>query len=156
MSRCAEILDLVGPWADGELDPARSAEMEEHLRSCDSCSRVVEALGRLDAAAAAAFTPPPVGGARWEEVWRGVSARTLEARHRSASRRWLWPAAAAAVVLVGAAALSLWLRPVRPVAVFADLRPGVVEYVESPSAGYITTVSVGEGEVPVVYVTEVR
>jgi len=156
MRGCAALAELLGPWADGELDPSLGAEMEQHVRGCPSCARAAEAFGRLDDAAASAFTTPPVSEARWDEVWRGIDREIRRPRARALSRARVWGFAAAAVVLLCAGAVAWRLRPARPVAVYADLRPGVVEYVEGPSDRYVTMLSAAEGEVPVVYVTEVQ
>jgi len=51
--RCGEVLADLSAYLDGELDPARVARLQEHLRGCDVCERfggefraVVEALRR--------------------------------------------------------------------------------------------------------------
>ncbi len=48
---CGQVLDRLSDYLDGELPPAESARLEEHLRGCDGCARfggelkgVVEAL----------------------------------------------------------------------------------------------------------------
>jgi anti-sigma factor RsiW len=43
---CADVRHLLHVYADGELDPVRSLEVEEHLRTCPACS---QACGRLRA-----------------------------------------------------------------------------------------------------------
>lgn len=35
---CRRITRLLSPWQDGELDAARSREVERHLRGCPACS----------------------------------------------------------------------------------------------------------------------
>jgi anti-sigma factor RsiW len=35
--RCAEVLDWLDAWIDGELDEARAAAVQAHIDQCDSC-----------------------------------------------------------------------------------------------------------------------
>jgi anti-sigma factor RsiW len=154
MSRCEQLAELLGPWLDGELDEARRRELEEHVDACESCSEEIEQLARLDRAAAGAHTPPPVAEAQWDRVWSGVRRETVDAAGRARPRGW-WTAAAAASVLVGAVALSVWFGVGGTAPPRLELRPGTVEYVETLSERYVTALYMGEGEVPVVYVTEV-
>jgi len=38
MEFCAEYLELISAYGDGELSPAEKAQAEEHLNTCESCS----------------------------------------------------------------------------------------------------------------------
>ncbi|MEK6777754.1 MAG: zf-HC2 domain-containing protein [bacterium] len=43
-NRCSKILEWIGPYADGELSPSRSAMIGEHLKDCLSCRTALERL----------------------------------------------------------------------------------------------------------------
>ena len=43
---CKEVINLVDPYLDGELDPVTSQKVEAHLRECSRCD---QSLGRLSA-----------------------------------------------------------------------------------------------------------
>lgn len=104
--------DLVHAYADGELDLARSLEMEQHLRACEACSgtlRDVQALRSSLHEAALYFRAPArmrrrAGSAlrRASWTWWSIPARPL---------RW----ASAGAALTGAAALT-WTLVVIPAA----------------------------------------
>src|SRR5437773_12111961 len=36
--KCADCLESLGPYVDGELPPEETVEMEEHLRTCADCA----------------------------------------------------------------------------------------------------------------------
>ena len=38
MLRCRDIVDLLGQYLDGELDPATAAALREHLADCQECT----------------------------------------------------------------------------------------------------------------------
>jgi len=57
--KCADCLENLGPYIDGELPPEETAEMEEHLRTCADCA---EAHRRL----AGASTRVKAGLMRYE------------------------------------------------------------------------------------------
>jgi anti-sigma factor RsiW len=56
---CDEARRLIGAYSDGELDLVRSLEVEEHLRSCDSCASARENLRALKQAARSAYFRAP-------------------------------------------------------------------------------------------------
>jgi len=58
---CEDARRLIGPYSDGELDLVRSLEVEEHLRSCDSCASARENLRALKQAAHSAYFHAPDG-----------------------------------------------------------------------------------------------
>jgi len=100
---CADFRRFVDAHLDGELDLARQADMEEHLRSCPACSRLAAARRSLRTAL------------RSEELYFRSPAR-LEQRVRAAAREGDRPrlvassriGAALAAAAVLAAAMFLW------------------------------------------------
>jgi anti-sigma factor RsiW len=99
---CVESADLIVAQLEGELDPARVAQLDDHVRGCANCQRTVEeqrTLGEAlkadtmrfaapdalrwriaatlqaeDAAAdGARAAPRPVGTARWSVPWRPLA-----------------------------------------------------------------------------------
>jgi len=40
--KCREILNLLGDYVDGEIDPALCQELESHLTGCNPCQVVIE------------------------------------------------------------------------------------------------------------------
>src|ERR1700737_3369675 len=84
---CQELQEMRDAYLDGELDLARSLEIEHHLTDCRACSRAYDELRSLQTAmrGEALRYPPPTG---------------LEIRVRSAVRsesgsatplfRWRW------------------------------------------------------------------
>jgi|SRR5579884_1065937 len=96
---CHDCERLVHAWADGELDPVATADLETHLNDCSPCAARAEAIAALGASVRAA----PLYAA---------APRGLEGRVRSVLRReagvapWKlaigrWGAIAAAVLLAG-------------------------------------------------------
>jgi anti-sigma factor RsiW len=60
---CAEMRPLLHPFADGELDVVRAAEIETHLADCRACSDALEEIAALHTALGAAelYHPMPAG-----------------------------------------------------------------------------------------------
>jgi anti-sigma factor RsiW len=47
---CREVVDLVGDYLEGALDPSQARQFENHLSACDGCARYVDQM-RLTIAA---------------------------------------------------------------------------------------------------------
>ena len=58
---CDDAMRLIAAYSDGELDLVRNLEVEEHLRSCDSCGSARENLRVLKQAAHSAYFRAPDG-----------------------------------------------------------------------------------------------
>ena len=58
---CDDARRLIAAYSDGELDLLRNLEVEEHLRSCDSCASARENLRALKQAAHSAYFRAPDG-----------------------------------------------------------------------------------------------
>jgi anti-sigma factor RsiW len=107
---CPEIRALSHAYTDRELDVVRTAEFEQHLNGCRSCSREVEDIRGLSVALKAStfyFRAPANLGNR---IRQSTCARNGVARLKPRSNelqaswkqwvRWLMPVAASAVVVL--------------------------------------------------------
>lgn len=100
MTYCEEFAALLDPYIDGELSPAETARVREHLRTCDGCRAYVQAaLAMRDAFPEAGDTPVPDGFAA------GVMAaiRADAAPRKRRRPRWaktLLPLAACCAIVV--------------------------------------------------------
>lgn len=100
MTYCEEFAALLDPYIDGELSPAETARVREHLRTCDGCRAYVQAaLAMRDAFPEAENTPVPDGFAA------GVMAaiRADAAPRKRRRPRWaktLLPLAACCAIVV--------------------------------------------------------
>ncbi len=100
MTYCEEFAALLDPYIDGELSPAETARVREHLRTCDGCRAYVQAaLAMRDAFPEEEDTPVPDGFAA------GVMAaiRADAAPRKRRRPRWaktLLPLAACCAVVV--------------------------------------------------------
>jgi Putative zinc-finger len=68
-----EWTDRLSDYLDGELPEAERDAVDDHLRSCASCTAVLNDLKRVVARAAAADARPPQ-----DDLWRGIAARLNE------------------------------------------------------------------------------
>jgi hypothetical protein len=97
-------------FADGELEELSRAAVEEHVAGCTECASIVSTLRELLTAAGnlpAGIEPPP-------GLWRAVRSRTVAPRPGRAGMLWELRAplaAAAAVLMIAASAITLWLAP---------------------------------------------
>lgn len=100
MTYCEEFAALLDPYIDGELSPAETARVREHLHTCDGCRAYVQAaLAMRDAFPEAENTPVPDGFAA------GVMAaiRADAAPRKRRRPRWaktLLPLAACCAIVV--------------------------------------------------------
>lgn len=100
MTYCEEFAALLDPYIDGELSPAETARVREHLRTCDGCRAYVQAaLAMREAFPEAEDTPVPDGFAA------GVMAaiRADAAPRKRRRPRWaktLLPLAACCAIVV--------------------------------------------------------
>ena len=76
-SKIEELIDLL----EGELDPAKAAEIEAHLTECRSCRSCLESLQRTFSALARDTVPQPPPG-YWEYFESRVRQRTKSQRRR--------------------------------------------------------------------------
>lgn len=98
---CHETRELLGAYADGELDAVRNLEIERHLQSCPSCTEIYEehrALAEAIARRAPRFAAP---AALPEQVMARLRAETGERRvvpFLQRNGRAVWAIAAVAFI----------------------------------------------------------
>lgn len=114
--RCAEVLDRLEAWIDGDLDEREGAEMRSHVDDCESCRRERQLAEELAAELRALpeFEIP-------ERVVRAVHRKTslgvmekLRSIFEDAVRRPFPAMAAVAAVLVALVVISPWTRRSEP------------------------------------------
>lgn len=44
MKKCADYIDGLNDYLDGELDPELCAEIEKHIGECDNCRLMIDSL----------------------------------------------------------------------------------------------------------------
>ena len=117
---CSAFDEDLSALLDGELAPAREAELRAHVASCPRCTqhlarlaRADEALRALPAAEVPADLATRLRARIEEEGGRSSAARGAAPSRRATPRRRRWiPLAAGA--LAAAAALALYLLVARP------------------------------------------
>jgi anti-sigma factor RsiW len=127
----AHVLDRLSAYLDGELSPPDRALVAEHLAGCDECSRRLQALTIVDAAARELPAEPPRG---YFSSFPGRVRRRLEGDTRERSWRvpaWTWAAAAAALLAV-VAPLTLMRSPAGSVP--EEKAPRALDYAATPPA----------------------
>lgn len=98
---CTEVLRLLDPYVDRELDTESHAAVRTHLETCATCPQRVAERERLSRLVAAA----PYYAAS-DRLRAAVAARTYRASLASRGTTW----AAAAVLLIGVAGGAMMLR----------------------------------------------
>lgn len=99
---------LASARADGELEPSRFAELDEHLATCEPCRAFAAALTQLSVLAAALPREhAPTDLTR--RVRAGLAAPRPRAMH---SRRWLLAPALAAAIVVALVAVLVGSVPI--------------------------------------------
>ena len=105
---CNEIQKLLISYGDGELEPRLREAVEEHLSSCVTCRHEHDQLvAALDAFLALGrnAAPRPPRNALAEEIVQKAGA----CPGRLSTARWLFPVAAAAVLILGVTLGLLWM-----------------------------------------------
>jgi anti-sigma factor RsiW len=137
---CEDARTLVHAYADGELDLARSLEIEAHLSGCVACAREQASLRALHTAFGngALYHEAP---ARLERRVRTAvrDARRSESGRSFALRRYSWSGAAAAAVLL-VAIIVRGVLPTGPSAGDLTAREVVDDHLRSLTANHLTDV----------------
>ncbi|HTW92015.1 MAG TPA: TonB family protein [bacterium] len=108
---CDAIRPLLGAFADKELDPDRTRQVQQHLETCADCRREldqIEGLGRI----VRGVQRPRLVDDYWDwqrdRVWRGILSEgrrpLLNRRPMQAWTRLLMPVISAAVLLIAVVA----------------------------------------------------
>ncbi|MDB4913871.1 MAG: putative transrane anti-sigma factor [Gemmatimonadetes bacterium] len=106
--QCAECLDLLNPYHDGELLPEELAEVRDHLALCPECTRAYDELvatSHLLQDGLVRYAAPDVLNARIRSALAHEDATPL--RPAFASPRWLRLAAAGLLIAV-TSSLATW------------------------------------------------
>jgi len=107
MSECADFLELISAYADGELPEPDRRRVEEHLEACGQCSAILDFFREISVAANESCVPAPgeLCGGVMEKVLGGRAAGNGAAGARprlvrTALTRYLPLAACLAVMLI--------------------------------------------------------
>ncbi len=137
---CAEMAALLAERASGPLEAPEEAVLEAHLVGCERCRA---AAAEWEAVFSLVALPPPT--LKEEAAMRGFAERTLAAWQRSQRRRRSARGFLAAVGILSAAALPLWLwqGPVSPspAPAVAIAQPLAVEWTDAADESEADTVS---------------
>ncbi len=142
---CDEIRLLIGPYLDGELDPAAVQSVESHLAGCDACMRHVAEMRALSGAIhdeLPALAAPDALRARVLDAIRTTMPAEEPGIRPRVRPQWL--AAAALYVVVGGAAWMLGVAYGRSPGAGADsaMRDAVVaSHVRSLEASHLIDVA---------------
>lgn len=140
---CSEFRPLLDGYRDGELDLVRSLEIEEHLRTCDACSRIDRAQLALRAALKAdeLYFRAPASLARKVRM-AGQPPERKSWLPRLQVSGWIGAAAAAAAAVTLAVLVSPVLsRPSRTEPIARDV---VSAHIRSLMPGHLTDVPSSE------------
>lgn len=109
-------------YAHGELSPGESARVAEHLLRCDRCRDEFEEV-KLGIRLAESLPPAAAPGSLWEGIEASLVKENLRAKSQGGSKtsparrlpawRWQTATAAAAVLLVAASALWVYVNSTR-------------------------------------------
>jgi anti-sigma factor RsiW len=146
---CPKAQRLVDAYVDGELDVATTVDLEEHFESCPECSWTYESRLALRSAMRADVDFRSPGGLA-ERVRTAVrraadegAADEIDRREaplaRPSSRRPMWLAAAASLLLVATTAAVTW-RAAAPRTGDEVARDAVANHVRSLMADHLTDV----------------
>ncbi|MBV8361625.1 MAG: anti-sigma factor [Deltaproteobacteria bacterium] len=137
---CEQARPLVQAYVDGELDIAKSLEIEAHRSGCIACAREEASLRALHTALSNStlyHEAPPLLERRVRAALR--DARRAEGGRRLALRYYSWVGAAAAAVLVFAIIVKGVLPPELPVSELTA-REVVDDHLRSLTENHLTDV----------------
>ena len=140
---CSELRTLLHGYIDGELDPVRNVEIEEHLRTCDACAQSLEAQRALRSALQSddLYFRAPAG---LEQKIR-IAAQRPEGKSKLLRVQLRgWAAAAMAAAAVVALAFFLPSRLSRPSQTDRIAQDVVSAHIRSLMPGHLTDVPSSE------------
>jgi anti-sigma factor RsiW len=72
--KCDEVQTLHGPYLDSELDARTSLQIEQHLKACPGCARLLAKEEKLEVRIKAGLKQGPKTPALWAQIERRVAA----------------------------------------------------------------------------------
>ena len=101
---CTRVMQLISAYADGELEPRRRADVEQHLRTCPKCASALENISLLKSAMGQESlhhrAPMALHDKILELIDEAASGPASEpTREPRPTWRWGWIAVAAAVLI---------------------------------------------------------
>jgi predicted anti-sigma-YlaC factor YlaD len=116
IKNCEEIKELLGAWLDGEIDAARAAAIQLHVRGCASCLNEKARLERLESLLKSVLETN-ASEVAFDAFWAGVRQRVADEKSwRTRAVDWLrgvfspprlaWAVPAMVVILVTALSLD--------------------------------------------------
>jgi hypothetical protein len=109
---CEQVLPLLDPLCDGELDSAGRAGVIEHLGKCPACAAELAAIRELGETARNYAIPQPPADL-WNRIARQLPGQPLPARVGRLRFGW-WAKVAAVAALLLVAIYTGWLAYVSP------------------------------------------
>jgi anti-sigma factor RsiW len=140
---CEETQALAHAYADGELDAARSLEVERHAGSCAACAEAVRSVRELRSAIRGAelYALAPAGVER--RVRRALRQASGAGKRRGSApwaALWRQPGLAVAFALAAALSWTVGRLSVRPAAGDAAAQQVVSSHIRSLMPGHLTDV----------------
>lgn len=132
-----ESLETVHGYFDGELDAARAAEFERHLRSCDDCRSRLEQIKSLSLRLRTADLNERTSAELRERLQKQIGLLSGTA----ATSPWRWLFAPALALVIVAAVFALALALVQPHTNSARITAELIDaHVRSLQPGHLTDV----------------
>jgi anti-sigma factor RsiW len=131
---CPSMPELLHAYADGELDPMHTLEVEQHLQGCPACSRACDEIRALSASLQAGlprFEPPG-------DLQPRIRAALRQGERRSIPSRWVALAASLAVLALGL--LGAGLLYLSPSAHDRLVREVIASHIRSQMADHLLDV----------------
>jgi len=104
LTKSGEGADLLAGYLAKTLDPARTAELDRHIRECADCRGLASVWERLDE-----FAVPAVSPDFNARLYARIASDEARISWQSL-RRWLWPPVAPLAVAAALAAVVLFLQ----------------------------------------------
>ena len=101
---CEDFHDILVDYADGNLSPGQSNDVETHLETCENCRTLLEALQKsLELATVV-----------WEDELKDTETDEVPIRQKTRKIHWFRYAAVAASILIVVACSIVWREMSRP------------------------------------------
>lgn len=127
--KCSDVRERLSAYADGEIQGRERADIEEHVRQCGDCSRLLASMHALQwrLTETLSETVEPV------DITDSVMS-LLPVRRQRAKYRWTWAWAAGACLLAAlATGLHLWTAKSTDVDHKVAKRPSELQSVPAPT-----------------------